>query len=117
TRAGRFGLGRGSLGAHGETVRHPGGQAVSTLAAAKEGQVKRDDGRMSPAHPSPLAFQPSSFAPLRQEWRLIMALAPGLLLLMLNVTLLSLVSAELTNALNSDRYRIQWIAGSYALGF
>jgi MFS family permease len=62
-------------------------------------------------------MEPSPTRLLVQEWRLIVALAPGLLLLMVNVTLLSLVGAELTNALNSDRYRIQWIAGGYALGF
>ena len=63
-------------------------------------------------------FPPApSSSRLRQEWRLIVGLMPGLLLLMLNVTLLSLIGAELTNALDSDRYRIQWIAGGYALGF
>src|ERR1019366_1930712 len=87
-------MGKGGLGTHGETRRRPGDPAVSTLATA----------------PTPSRL-------LRQEWRLIVALAPGLLLLMVNVTLLSLIGAELTNALNSDRYRIQWIAGGYALGF
>ena len=54
---------------------------------------------------------------LRREWRLLGGLLPGLLLLMVNTTLLNLTAVDVTNGLGSDRYRIQWIIGSFGFGF
>jgi DHA2 family methylenomycin A resistance protein-like MFS transporter len=52
---------------------------------------------------------PSPRSSLRQEARLIAALLPGLLLLMLNATLLNFPLREVSNGLDSDRYRVLWI--------
>jgi EmrB/QacA subfamily drug resistance transporter len=52
----------------------------------------------------------------RREWRVLMAVLPGLVLTMLHSTILDLPKADVVAALDSDRYRIQWITGAYILG-
>jgi DHA2 family multidrug resistance protein len=54
---------------------------------------------------------------LRREARLIGALLPGLLLLMVNATLLNLPMREVTNGLDSDRYRVLWIICAYGVAY
>ncbi len=56
-------------------------------------------------------------ASLCREWRLLLGLVPGLLVILADAAVLALPSTELTNGLDSDRYRIQWVTGSYAFGF
>lgn len=51
------------------------------------------------------------------HWSLVAGLLPGLLLLMLNTTLLAVATAEVANGLDSDRYRVQWVTGAYSVGF
>jgi MFS transporter, DHA2 family, multidrug resistance protein len=63
---------------------------------------------------SPLALD--LWQTLRSRWRLMLAVLPGLALTMLHSTALDLPRAEIVEALNSDRYRVQWIAGSYLVG-
>jgi len=53
---------------------------------------------------------------LRGQWRLMLAVLPGLALTMLHSTMLDLPRADVIDALDSDRYRIQWIFGSYLVG-
>ena len=53
---------------------------------------------------------------LRGQWRLMLAVLPGLALTMLHSTMLDLPRADVIAALDSDRYRIQWIFGSYLVG-
>lgn len=53
---------------------------------------------------------------LRGQWRLMLAVLPGLALTMLHSTMLDLPRADVIDALDSDRYRIQWLVGSYLLG-
>jgi DHA2 family multidrug resistance protein len=48
--------------------------------------------------------------------RLMLAVLPGLALTMLHSAMLDLPRADLVAALDSDRYRIQWIIGAYILG-
>jgi DHA2 family multidrug resistance protein len=48
--------------------------------------------------------------------RIIAAVAPGLVVSALHSTLLLSIRAEFVDALDSDRYRIQWITGAYILG-
>jgi DHA2 family multidrug resistance protein len=64
--------------------------------------------------PSPLAED--LWQTLRGQWRLMLAVLPGLALTMLNTTALDLPRAEVIAALDSDRYRIDWIVGSYIVG-
>jgi MFS family permease len=54
---------------------------------------------------------------LRREAGLIGALLPGLLLLMLNATLLNLCGREVTNGLASDRYQVIWITAGYGVAY
>jgi MFS family permease len=53
---------------------------------------------------------------LRGQWRVMLAVLPGLALTMLHSTTLDLPRADVVAALDSDRYRIQWIFGSYMVG-
>jgi DHA2 family multidrug resistance protein len=46
----------------------------------------------------------------------MLAVLPGLALTMLHSTMLDLPRADVIDALDSDRYRIQWIFGSYMVG-
>jgi DHA2 family multidrug resistance protein len=46
----------------------------------------------------------------------MLAVLPGLALTMLHSTMLALPRADVIAALDSDRYRIQWIFGSYMVG-
>jgi DHA2 family multidrug resistance protein len=46
----------------------------------------------------------------------MLAVLPGLTLTMLHSTVLDLPRADVVAALDSDRYRIQWITGAYVLG-
>jgi DHA2 family multidrug resistance protein len=46
----------------------------------------------------------------------MLAVLPGLALTMLHSTILDLPRADVVAALDSDRYRIQWINGAYVLG-
>ena len=64
--------------------------------------------------PSPLAQD--LWQTLRGQWRLMLAVLPGLALTMLHSTMLDLPRADVVAALDSDRYRIQWIVGSYMVG-
>ncbi len=52
----------------------------------------------------------------RSQWRLMVAVLPGLVLTMLHSTILDVPRADVVAALDSDRYRIQWILGAYILG-
>jgi DHA2 family multidrug resistance protein len=62
----------------------------------------------------PLALQLAGV--LVGQWRVLLAVLPGVGLAMLNSTALDVPRADLIDALDSDRYRIQWIMGSYLLG-
>jgi EmrB/QacA subfamily drug resistance transporter len=53
---------------------------------------------------------------LRGQWRLMLAVLPGLGLTMLHSTMLDLPRADVIDAVDSDRYRIQWIAGAFLTG-
>jgi DHA2 family multidrug resistance protein len=53
---------------------------------------------------------------LHSRWRLMAAVMPGLALTMLHTTALDLPRAEIIQALDSDRYRADWIFGSYIVG-
>jgi MFS transporter, DHA2 family, multidrug resistance protein len=53
---------------------------------------------------------------LRGQWRVMLAVLPGLALTMLHSTMLDLPRADVVAALDSDKYRVQWIVGSYILG-
>ncbi|MBY0527439.1 MAG: MFS transporter [Gemmataceae bacterium] len=53
---------------------------------------------------------------VRSRWEEMAAVLPGLFLTMLNATMLDLPRADVIDALDSDRYRIQWIHGSYIVG-
>ncbi len=55
-------------------------------------------------------------AAVRREWRVMLAVLPGLALTMLHSTILDLPRADVVAALDSDHYRIQWITGAYVLG-
>ena len=44
------------------------------------------------------------------------AVLPGVALALLHSTMLDVPSADLIDAINTDRYRIHWISGSYLLG-
>jgi EmrB/QacA subfamily drug resistance transporter len=55
-------------------------------------------------------------AAARRRWRLLLAVLPGLALTMLHSTVLDLPRADVVAALDSDRYRIQWLTGAYTLG-
>jgi MFS family permease len=62
-------------------------------------------------------FAESDLRAERREARRIGGLAPGLLLLMANATLLNLPAAEVMNGLASDRYRVLWITGAYGVAY
>ncbi|MBI2827586.1 MAG: MFS transporter [Planctomycetia bacterium] len=63
---------------------------------------------------APLARQ--LLAALASQRRVMVAVLPGVALAMLNATALDLPRADIIDALDSDRYRIEWIAGAYILG-
>ena len=50
------------------------------------------------------------------QWRLMLAVVPGLAVTMLHSTALDLPRADLIDALDTDHYRVQWVFGSYVLG-
>lgn len=50
------------------------------------------------------------------QWRTMLAVAPGLALVMLHSTALDLPKADVIDALDTDVYRVQWINGAYLLG-
>lgn len=62
----------------------------------------------------PLAQQ--LLAALVSQWRIMLAVLPGLALTMLHSTSLVLPKADFIDALDSDHYRIQWITGAYLVG-
>lgn len=53
---------------------------------------------------------------LRSQWRVMLAVLPGLAVTSLHATALDLPRADLIDALDSDRYRVQWIFGTYLVG-
>lgn len=53
---------------------------------------------------------------LRGREKLLLAVAAGVMLAMLHTNMLALPRADFIDALDSDRYRIQWITGAYLLG-
>lgn len=55
-------------------------------------------------------------ATLLGQWRIMLAVLPGLALTMLHSTALVLPKADFIDALDSDHYRIQWITGAYLVG-
>jgi len=63
---------------------------------------------------SPLAQD--LWSTLRSRWGLMLALLPALGLAMLHSTVIDLPRAEIIDALDSDRYRVDWIFGSYIVG-
>jgi DHA2 family multidrug resistance protein len=55
-------------------------------------------------------------ATLRGHWRFLLAVLPGLVVTALHSTMLVVPKADFIDALDSDRYRVQWITGAYILG-
>lgn len=53
---------------------------------------------------------------LRSHWRVMLAVLPGVALALAHSTMLNVPSADIIDALDTDRYRIHWISGSYVLG-
>lgn len=53
---------------------------------------------------------------LREHWRVLLAVLPALVASALHSTMLVVPRAEFIDALDSDRYRIQWITGAYIIG-
>lgn len=53
---------------------------------------------------------------LFSQGRVMAAVVPGMVLTMLHSTMLDLGKVDLIDALDSDRYRIQWLMGTYLLG-
>ena len=51
-----------------------------------------------------------------QRWKCVAAVLPGVILTALHGTMLDLPRADIIDALDSDRYRIYWILGSYLWG-
>jgi DHA2 family multidrug resistance protein len=66
---------------------------------------------VSPGTPSPPAF-----GTLRRNWHLLAAVLPGVVLTMLDAASLDLPRNDITQALNSDKYRIQRIFSAYLIG-
>lgn len=54
--------------------------------------------------------------PLAGQWRVLVGVLPGVALAMIHSTMLDIPRADVVAALDSDRYRVQWIMGSYLLG-
>jgi len=55
-------------------------------------------------------------AALRGRWGFLLAVLPGLVMTALHATMLVVPKADFIDALDSDRYRIQWITGAYIVG-
>lgn len=53
---------------------------------------------------------------VQHHWRFLLAVLPGLVMTALHTTMLVVPKADFIDALDSDRYRIQWITGAYILG-
>src|SRR5262249_30564970 len=53
---------------------------------------------------------------LRARWRVLVAVLPGVAMALAHSTALSVPTADVIDALDTDRYRIHWISGSYLLG-
>lgn len=53
---------------------------------------------------------------LSEHWRVMLAVLPGLMLTALHSTMLDVPRATVVAALDSDRYRVQWIVGAYVVG-
>lgn len=64
--------------------------------------------------PGPLARD--LWQTLHLRWRLLAGVLPGLALTTLHSTMLDLPRADVVAGLDSDRYRVQWIVGSYLVG-
>src|ERR1700678_1618816 len=55
-------------------------------------------------------------AAIRGRWGFLLAVLPGLVMSALHSTMLVVPKADFIDALDSDRYRVQWITGAYILG-
>lgn len=53
---------------------------------------------------------------VRRHWPVLLAVLPGLIGCALHSTMLVVPQADFIDALDSDRYRIQWITGAYIVG-
>ena len=53
---------------------------------------------------------------IRARWSVMIAVLPGVAMALAHSTALSVPTADLIDALDSDKYRIHWISGSYLLG-
>ena len=51
-----------------------------------------------------------------KRWKFVAAVVPGVILTALHASMLDLPKADIIDALDSDRYRIYWILGSYLFG-
>ncbi|MBX3413986.1 MAG: MFS transporter [Pirellulales bacterium] len=56
------------------------------------------------------------FATFVSQWRVMVAVLPGVVLALMQSTALDLPMANVVDALDSDHYRMQWIMGAYVLG-
>lgn len=54
--------------------------------------------------------------PARRRWRATVALLPGVALTMLHSSILDLVKVDVIQAIDSDKYRFQWVVGCYLVG-
>jgi MFS transporter, DHA2 family, multidrug resistance protein len=53
---------------------------------------------------------------IRARWRVILAVLPGVAMALAHSTALNVPTADVIDALDTDKYRIHWISGSYLLG-
>jgi MFS transporter, DHA2 family, multidrug resistance protein len=53
---------------------------------------------------------------VQSNWRVLVSLFPGLIMSALHSSMLVVPRADFIDALDSDRYRIQWITGAYVVG-
>ncbi len=53
---------------------------------------------------------------VRSQWHVMAAVLPGVALALMHATMLDVPHSDLVDALDSDKYRVQWIVGSYLLG-
>jgi EmrB/QacA subfamily drug resistance transporter len=53
---------------------------------------------------------------IRTQWRVLATVLPGVAMAVGHSTMLNVPAADIIDALDTDRYRIHWISGSYILG-
>jgi len=53
---------------------------------------------------------------IRARWRVMFAVLPGVAMSLAHSTALNVPTADVIDALDTDKYRIHWISGSYLLG-